>query len=249
MVQYPKDDAKILSLFSYINSQYMIKSLLFRKQPIVETFDNNAMITWGPSLIIGGAFSNKLFKLLITKIKNSKFSVYIYLPKSEWESAVEKEFGNTLITKHINLYQHQNPDIVHFREVLPGIVPITADWLKHSIKNAQLVKDELYSYISDDDFLQNGFGLALVIDDVVCGYCLSEYSIDNECAINIWVDENYRGIGYAKMMTELFLQHSKNKNWNVFWGCTSDNLPSNKVAQSTGFIIHSTQKYFKYKMF
>lgn len=58
--------------------------------------------------------------------------------------------------------------------------------------NTQLITNELYSYINVEDFFQNGFGLALVIDNTVYGYCLSEYSIDNECGINIWVDEKYR---------------------------------------------------------
>jgi RimJ/RimL family protein N-acetyltransferase len=76
---------------------------------------------------------------------------------------------------------------------------------------------------------------------------LSEYSIDNECGINIWVDEKYRGLGYAKMMTKLFLKYCKNNNWKAFWGCVSDNIPSNKTALSCGFTLQSTQNYFQWK--
>jgi len=246
MIQYEKDANDILSLFSYQSSQYFMKSLLFRKQAEIDMIDDSAIITWGPSLIIGGKFSDVISETLKTKLRNSENSRYIYYPEGEWKSYVENTFSDNLTERQINLYQHNQLIEINCQAELQGIVQITDEWFQRDLPNAQLIKDELYSYLTIEDFLQNGFGLALVIDDKVCGYCLSEYSIDNECAINIWIDEKYRGLGYAKTMTNLFLKHSKNKNWNVFWGCSSENIPSNKTAQSTGFALHSKQNYFEW---
>ena len=245
MIQYKKDVIDILPLFSYQKSQYMIKSLIFRKQAKIDKAENSAMITWGPSLIIGGEFSDSIAERLQTKLRSQENRCNIYSPEGEWKSYINNISFGSLTEKQINLYQHnelidENCQIKH-----KNIIEITEEWFHSDL--SKLIKEEIYSYLSVEDFLQNGFGLALVINDKVCGYCLSEYSIDNECAISIWIDENYRGLGYAKMMTNLFLQRNKNKNWNIFWGCESVNVPSNKLAQTTGFILSSCLNYYEWK--
>jgi len=244
-MQYNKDASDILALFSYQISQYMIKSLLFRKQAKIDIAENSAMITWGPSLIIGGEFSDAIGEVLKAKLRNQKNPCYIYSPEGEWKSYVKNMFVGYLEEKQINLYQYNGLIESEYKNENPYIVQTTKEWFQGNSSN--LIKTEIYSYLSVEDFLENGFGLALIIDGKVCGYCLSEYSIDNECAISIWVDEKYRGLGYAKMMTKLFLQHSRHKNWNVFWGCGSDNTASNKLAQATGFALTSCLKYFEWK--
>ena len=223
----------------------MVKSLLFRKKGQVDVVENCAMITWGPSLLIGGEFTEMMFETLKIKLQNSSRNHFIYCPSGEWESFIQDTFPKNISKKQINLYHHNEQCKMNGQT--EHIYQITDSWLKLGLPNAQLVKDEMYSYNTTEDFLKNGFGLVLIINDLVCGYCLSEYSIDSECAINIWVDEKFRKLGYAKAMTTLFLQYSKGKNWNVFWACDSDNLPSNKVAQLSGFSMHSKQNYFEWR--
>ena len=243
MIKYLRSTNDILPLFSYLGSQYMIKSLLFRKKGQIDVVENCAMITWGPSLIIGGEFTEMMCETLKIILQNSSGNHYIYCPSGKWESFIRDT--KSISEKQINLYHHSEKCTINNQT--EHIFQITESWLQLGLHNAQLVKDEMYSYNTTEDFIKNGFGLALVIDGLVCGYCLSEYSIDNECAINIWVDEKFRKLGYAKAMTALFLQHGKSKNWNVFWACDSDNLPSNRVAKSSGFSIHSKQNYFEWK--
>ena len=245
MMKYLRCSNDILPLFSYLGSQYMVKSLLFRNKGQINVVKNCAMITWGPSIMIGGDFSKTMCEILNAKLQNSDGCRYIYCPAGEWESFVANSFAKSLTRKQIMLYHHieqckNSGQAEH-------IFQISESWLNRNLPNSQLIKNEIYSYKTIEDFLQNGFGLALVVDNTVCGYCLSEYGIDNECAINIWVVEKFRNLGYAKTMTRLFLQYSKEKNWNVFWACDADNLPSNKVAQSSGFVIHSKQNYFEWR--
>ncbi|MCL2285646.1 MAG: GNAT family N-acetyltransferase [Firmicutes bacterium] len=247
MVKYDGKTADTLSLFSYLNSQYMIKSLLFRKQVKVEQLDNSAILTWGPSLMIGGEFSDAICELLKTKLQNAKHPCYIYAPAGEWDAYIQETFRGNLTEMQINLYEYNGQCLETHPAGTQNIIPITNEWFQQNADNSQLIKNEIYSYLSVEDFLQNGYGLALVIDGNICGYCLSEYSIDNECAITIWIDEKYRGIGYAKVMTKLFLQYSSGKDWKVYWGCDFDNVPSNKTVKSAGFVLHSTQKYYKWQ--
>ncbi|MBR5786356.1 MAG: GNAT family N-acetyltransferase [Clostridia bacterium] len=74
---------------------------------------------------------------------------------------------------------------------------------------------------------------------------ISEYSINNSHGINIWIDERYRGLGYAKKMVNAFLLQCQEKNQNAYWVCNADNIRSNKVAVSSGFVLKSTMHYFE----
>ena len=244
MIQYAKDSTDILPLFSYQISQYMIKSLLFRKKGKLDRADNSAMITWGPSLIIGGEFSDTISEALKSKLQNNRGPYWIYSPEGEWKSFVEATFAGHLEEKQVNLYKYDESNVTNYQPENSYIVQVTGEWLQSGLSST--IKNEIYSYTSIDDFLQNGFGLALVINNKLCGYCLSEYGIDNECAISIWVDEEYRRLGYAKKMTQLFMHHGMNKNWSVFWGCEADNIPSNKLAKLTGFTFSSSLKYYEW---
>jgi len=219
--------------------------LLFRKQGKVDIAANGAMITWGPSLLLGGEFSDEIGEMMKAKLLSQKNTCNIYAPEGKWKSYIENiPFGKTQ-EKQVNLYHHNNLNETSCRIKHPSIVEITKDWLQSDLSN--LIKNEIYSYLSVDDFLQNGYGLALVIDNKICGYCLSEYSIDDECAISIWINEKYRGLGYAKMMTQIFLQHGKNKKWQIYWSCMSDNIPSNKLAQTVGFTLSLYIKYHEWQ--
>ena len=108
MVQYEKHDGDILSLFSYHKSQYFIKSLLFRKQCKIDMVDGSAIITWGPSLIIGGEFSDVAGEMLKAELENSKSPRYIYAPEGKWERYIENTFFGNLTKKQINSYRHNN---------------------------------------------------------------------------------------------------------------------------------------------
>ena len=248
MIKYENSSKDILSLYTYYNYQNLIKSLLYQKQDYAHLIvsENSSMILWGPCIFIGGEFSKSISESLVTSLQNSG-TRYIYFPDGEWDSFIKHSYPNQLRDKQLNLYQTNNIGDLNFQANSQYIIPISKSLLERNLSNTQLITNELYSYLNMEDFFQSGFGLALVINDTVYGYCLSEYSIDNGCGINIWVDEKYRGLGYAKMMTKLFLMHCHKCKWKVFWGCNSDNVPSNKIALSSGFSLQSTLHYFEWE--
>lgn len=246
MIQNDNVSNEILSLYTYFNYQNLLKSLLLRKQGHITVAENSSMILWGPNIFIGGKFSHTISKNLQTLLENTETQRYINLPEGEWDSYINYLYTNKIRSKQINLYQTHNISEMHFQTNTQYITPITKTLLERNLSNTHMITNELYSYINVEDFFQNGFGLALVIDNTVYGYCLSEYSIDNECGINIWVDEKYRELGYAKTMTNLFLAYCHKSKWKAFWACNSDNTPSNKVALSSGLILHSTQHYYEW---
>ena len=249
MIKYDHVTKDTLALYTYFNYQNLIKSLLFRKQSYTHSIvsDNSGMILWGPCIFIGGEFSQSISESLISSLQSSNTPRYIYFPDGEWHSFIKHSYPNQLTDKQLNLYLTDSIRDLNFQTKSPYIIPITKTLLERNLSNTKLITNELYSYLNIEDFFQNGLGLALVINDTVYGYCLSEYSIDNGCGINIWVDEKYRGLGYAKMMTNLFLVHCHKNKWKAFWGCNSDNVPSNKVALSSGLVLNSTLHYFEWE--
>ena len=95
------------------------------------------------------------------------------------------------------------------------------------------------------DVFKTGVGVALVINDEVVGFCLSEYSLKDSLGANIWIDDKFQGLGYAKKLTNAFLLRCQRKDKNVYWVCDNDNIRSNKVAKSTGFVFETSDHYFE----
>ena len=114
-----------------------------------------------------------------------------------------------------------------------------------NLKNTNCIIDELYSYTNMKDFFKTGAGVALVINNEIVGFCLSEYSLKDSLGANIWIDDRFQGLGYAKKLTNAFLLCCQRKNKNVYWACNNDNIKSNKVAKSTGFVLDASDNYFE----
>ncbi|MBQ7348099.1 MAG: GNAT family N-acetyltransferase [Clostridia bacterium] len=237
----------ISSLYSYYIYQNLIQSLLLRKQGKVHFLVENgsAMISWGLSAFIGGDFSKANGEKVISILDDYDKPLYLYYPDDRWRSFIKSTLSDKLKDRYLNLYQFDNKNITELNDDSECVVQITRNLMENNLPNTELVISELYSYTDVEDFYQNGFGLALVMDGVVSGYCLSEYSNNNSHGINIWIDEQYRGLGYAKKMVNAFLLHCQEKNQSVYWVCNADNITSNKLAVSSGFVLKSTMHYFE----
>jgi RimJ/RimL family protein N-acetyltransferase len=96
-----------------------------------------------------------------------------------------------------------------------------------------------------EDFFQNGIGVALIVNNEIVGFCLSEYSLEDSLGANIWIDDKFQGFGYAKKLTNAFLLCCQRNDKNVYWVCDNDNVRSNKVAQSTKFVFDTSDHYFE----
>jgi RimJ/RimL family protein N-acetyltransferase len=70
------------------------------------------------------------------------------------------------------------------------------------IKNPDFLTDEMCSEReSVEDFLQTSFGLCLVHDHEIGGWCLSEYNHADGCEIGIATSPPYQRRGFATLMT------------------------------------------------
>ena len=237
------DDLYLYDYFIYPN---LIQSVLKRKQGIVYNLvDNNAIVlSWGLSLIIGGEFSQENGDQVVALLKTLSSPRYIYVPDSNWEDFIINKLTNRAQKKQINSYIF---DVKRYVNCIKdeNIMQITPDFMKSNLHNLQCIIDELYSYTNLEDFFQNGVGVALVINNEVVGFCLSEYSLKDSLGANIWIDDRFQGFGYAKKLTNAFLLSCQRKNKNVYWVCNEENFRSNKVAKSTEFIFEKSDNYLE----
>ena len=237
----------IFSQYHYYVYQNLIQSLQLRKKGSLNLLpeNNGTMLLWGPSVFIGGEFSEENGIKVVSELKNSAFPRWIYYPDETWRSFLTSTFSDKLNDKYLHVYQSDSAGAAPFSGRDRCIVEVTRDFIEKNLPNTETVTEELYSYTDTEDFYRNGFGLALVIDGTVSGYCLSEYSIRGSHGINVWVDEPYRRRGYAGKMVNAFLNHCRDRQQTVWWVCNSDNIPSNKTAVSSGFVLKAAMHYFE----
>ena len=233
----------ILSLYAYYPSKLLLKSILARKQMHVTTDGRGTIITWGPCIMLGGECSDAMLETLCALFDDSRNERYIYAPDAGWIQRMARTTPSHFKEKQLNIYVARAAS-GDARRAEDCIVPVDANFFGHGYADMSHVTDQLYSYLSREDYLQTGFGVALVKDNAIRGYCLSEYSIDAECGVNVWVDDKYRGLGYAKAMTQAFLEAGERGQWTMYWGCSSDNIASNHVARSCGFTPYAIQPYW-----
>jgi len=235
-----------LYLYDYFIYPNLIQSLLQRKQgKVTELVNNDSIIlSWGLSIFVGGAFSKENGEKLIAYLKDLSSPRYLYEPDNKWRSFLKSKLSDRLIDKQINAYIFDiRKDIDYIND--EHIVEITPNFMIKNYKNSNYIINELYSYTNIKDFFNHGAGVALVFNDEIVGFCLSEYSIKDSLGANIWIADKFQGFGYAKKLTNAFLLACQRKNKNVYWVCDNDNIRSNKVAKSTGFEFETCDHYFE----
>lgn len=237
----------IASFYDYYIYQNLIRSLLMKRPDKVRRFaDGTAtMVLWGPSIFVGGEFSPKAGEELVAMLDGFDSPHFLWLPDDKWRSFIKDTFPDRAKDRTLNVYQFCGEDFTGCYEDDAHIVQVTQSFINRNLPGIEQLLDELYSYTDTEDFLKNGFGFALVIDDRVCGYCLSEYTIAGSHGVNIWLDEKYRGQGYARKMVSAFLSLCRERKQTAYWACDDDNIKSNRLAQSAGFVLDASAKYFE----
>lgn len=237
--------AELLPLYDYYIYHNLTQSLLLRNKGSITPFaDGGALLSWGISTFVGGAFSQAKGEAVLAALDACSSPRWLYLPDDAWRTFVKSARPGRITDKCLRVYAFSGAPVAEPSQE-PCIVPVTRELIGKNLPNTEAVTDELYSYTDMEDFFQTGFGLALVLDGAVAGYCLSEYSVDGSHGINIWVDEKYRRLGYARKMVNAFLRHCQAQNETAYWVCNADNLPSNRLAVACGFVLRSSMDYLE----
>ena len=233
--------------YSYYIYPNLLRSLWLRKQGRVQPLPEKdaALLYWGISLWIGGECTPANADALLSVLEARPSPLWLYCPDDAWRALIQSRLSERLREKTVRVYRLNHEDMPVFAEDLPCIESVTRAFMEKNLPHSDLIRDELYSYTDMEDYYKNGLGTALVIDGGVVGYCLSEYSADDGLGVNIWIDEAFRGQGYAGKLVRAFLHQCQEKQLTAYWVCDADNFLSNKVARSGGFTLESTLQYFE----
>ena len=247
MKQIPELTPTIRKMFEFFAKQYTL-NVLSEKPKLAQIYtdkDNNpstCILTWNHSIYIGGEFSHDCLnyisnKLLSSESKKNLHVFFIYYSNEAWKNSIYKLFADNCTLYERSLYSIKPI----YNECFPQydcIVEISEELMASTVSNLDMITEEIIgtgTYDNMEDFFIRGIGYTIIIDNKVCGFCTSEYQSEKEIAIGIEVLNIYQQRGYAKAMTNAFLNKSAQRDLNVYWECRRNNISSVKTAISCGF--------------
>lgn len=237
-----------LRLMAYTPLQYMLRAMATGSAPAQcyadrEDAPSACLILEDHSLFAGGDARGPaaeeavafLTRALLTKERRRELgAVRIAFPDNAWKERLEGAFSNADVhTYPRKVLRHPAPGCGP-RLGEAGLLPVTADMER--FENFGMIREEVESTTGSlERFLSMGFGVALVLESRVCGFCTAEYVSEKECAIGIAVEKECRGQGHAKRMTARFLKECAKRGLTPYWECWKNNLPSVRTAEGAGF--------------
>jgi RimJ/RimL family protein N-acetyltransferase len=102
---------------------------------------------------------------------------------------------------------------------------------------------------SVEDFLAKSFGLCLIKDGALVGWCLSEYNNSQGCEVGIEINEDYQKQGLGSALAAAFARLAQERGIKrIGWHCWKDNLPSVALAKKLGFELAAEEAVFVLKL-
>ena len=129
-------------------------------------------------------------------------------------------------------WRSQLPDGFELRQVDAALLQLTG------LAHLDELRAEMCSERpSVEAFLAHSFGVCLVHDHELAGWCLSEYNTAGACEIGIETREPYRRRGLATLMTSAFVELASSRGvQRVGWDCWTNNQASVATALKAGFV-------------
>jgi GNAT superfamily N-acetyltransferase len=108
---------------------------------------------------------------------------------------------------------------------------------KRHLGNIDRLMEEVHSEASSiDHFLRHCFGVCVLKDDEIVGWCLSEYNVNQRCEVGIETLEDHRNLGIATAMTTALIEEAGLRGYSqVGWHCYENNRASIATALKVGF--------------
>ena len=86
------------------------------------------------------------------------------------------------------------------------------------------------------DFLDKRFGVCVLHEAEIVGWCVSEFNSGDRCEVGIATDTRYRRRGLATAMTATLIAHAQARGISrIGWHCWASNRPSAATALRAGF--------------
>jgi RimJ/RimL family protein N-acetyltransferase len=99
-----------------------------------------------------------------------------------------------------------------------------------------LVEEIEECWPSRKQFLDMGFGAAVLEGRKIVCRITAEYASPGHIGIGIQTEERYRGRGLAPLATAAFLEMCAQRGLNPHWDAWKNNVPSVRAAEKAGFV-------------
>ena len=140
----------------------------------------------------------------------------------------EKYPDASINTRYFYSYAGHPVSAVNYLYTIKKIDRATIDQLAGKITPS-------FSWITDV-FLQKGFGIAVICDDMPVSWAFSAAVSNDEVDIGVETAEKYRGKGLAKTAVNEMIKAVIASGKKPVWACHSLNTGSRKLAESSGFV-------------
>lgn len=182
--------------------------------------------------------------------KGQSGTFLLYYDRPEWAAAAEASLSPRLIgyreRRRCYFSRDERASAGHEVGALPPdfrLAVVDAELLDDlSMANREELTEEIRSEReSVADFLARSFGMALLHDRSVAGWCLSEYNLGRRCEVGIAVAGPFRRRGLATVLGEAFARQALAAGVSeIGWHCWEDNAASCATARALGFSLART---------
>jgi RimJ/RimL family protein N-acetyltransferase len=172
--------------------------------------------------------------------------LYLYYHPLEWEAQLAvllpgrhplKENRRHYLCRQVQLdWRAQIPDEAVMHQVDGTFLAM------NDLANHALVTDWVATnWNSEAEFLERGFGFALVYEGQVASLSVADCASDSQCEIGIRTVPEFRRRGFGTLTAAAAVEHALEGIFDqIGWHCTEDNLGSIGVAEKVGFSLNRT---------
>ena len=160
-----------------------------------------------------------------------------------WESVIQDSLAayDPIYGEHL-YYEFNAPakPAAGQTQLPPGFSLCPADQAlvqRNDLEGLDWLLDEMCSERpSVEDFLQRSFGLCLLHEKRIIGWCLSEYNTGPRCEVGIAIDDAHQRRGLATLLGSAFIEQAQAQGiQRVGWHCWKSNQPSAATALRIGY--------------
>jgi len=102
-----------------------------------------------------------------------------------------------------------------------------------------------YFWNTANDFVEIGKGFTIMDGGVIISSSFSAFVIDDCLELGIETYENYRGKGFAEIVSRPLIDHCLENNMEPVWSCRKDNIGSLRLAEKLGFEVSLELPYYE----
>ncbi len=116
------------------------------------------------------------------------------------------------------------------------IVEVRPDILESDLQNIRGLTEEIRTmWVSRKRFFKYGGGFCALKGDVLAGWCLFEYPVQDERGIGVCVYDPFKKKGVGTALAGACIEKARREGWTLHWNVWSENKGSVKLARKVGF--------------